>query len=204
MHRVGNFPPVAPWPARAGVSAALFAAVAALSGCAAMLPHSRTVTESPWQSFKEVQGVFDQIEPYKTTTEDLKDLNLDPTSNPNIAILNYSDVLRRFVPSPSVDAKSIDVAVMECIEAKTVCRGYEIDQRYMKRMRNGAFWADFLNFKRKTDIEGWRFTGVILIKGDKVIYKLTGGQPSIREYEESTSPMGPLQGIGESKLGRFF
>jgi hypothetical protein len=175
-----------------------------LAGCAGMLPHSRIVTDSPWQSFKEVQGVFDQIEPYKTTAEDLKDLNLDPGSNPNIAILNYSDVLRRFVPSPSVNAKSIDVAVMECIEAKTVCRGYEIDQKSMRRVRNGGFWMDFLNFKRKIDIEGWRFTGVILIKGDQVIYKLTGGQPSIREYEESTTPMGPLQGIGESKLGRFF
>ena len=45
-----------------------------------------------------------------------------------------------------------------------------------------------------------RFNGVILIKGDLVVYKLTGGQPVIHEYEESKNPLGPLQGIGESKL----
>jgi hypothetical protein len=183
---------------------ALAGLAAMLSGCVGMLPHTKTVTESPWQTFQEVQQVFDQIEPYKTTSVDLREMKLDPATNPNIAILNYSDVLRRFVPSPSINAKSIDLAVMECIEAKTVCRGYEIDQKSMKRVRNGGFWMDFLNFKRKIDIEGWRFTGVILVKGDQVIYKLTGGQPSIREYEESTTPMGPLQGRGESLLGRFF
>jgi hypothetical protein len=175
-----------------------------LSGCAGLLPRTKTVTESPWQTFNEVQEVFDSIQPYKTTAVDLKDLNLDPAINPNITILNYSDVLRRFVPSPAVNPKSIDTSVLECIEATTGCRGYEIDQRHMTRSRNGDFWMDFLNFRRKTDVEGWRFTGVILIKGDKVIYKLTGGQPSIREYEETRNPMGPLQGKGEGLLGRFF
>ena len=186
--------------------AALSAALALLlvTGCAQMLPHSKVVTDSPWQSYQEVQEVFDRIEPYKTTLEELKDLNLDPKANPNITLLNYSDVLRRFIPSPNMDAKTIDASVLECISVKTVCRGIEIDQRSMKRVRNGAFWADFLNFKRRIDIEGWRFNGMILLKGDTVVYKLTGGQPSIRESEENTTPMGPLQGIGESKLGRFF
>jgi hypothetical protein len=160
-----------------------------LSGCAAMLPKTKVVTHSPWQTYQEVQAVFDGIEPYKTTAVDLKELNLDPEINPNITILNYSDVLRRFAPGPSVSAKSIDTAVLECIEAKTSCRGYEIDQRYMTRNRNGEFWMDFLNFRRKVDIEG---------------YKLTGGQPSIRETEETRNPMGPLQGRGEGLLGRFF
>jgi hypothetical protein len=182
---------------------AAIAGAAAMAGCSSMLPHSKVVTESPWHSFQEVQAVFDQIQPYKTTLEDLKEYKLDPAANPNITILNYSDVLRRFVPSPTVDAKSIDASVQECIAAKTGCRGIEIDQKYMKRMRNGSFLLDMLNFKRKIDIEGWRFNGVILLKDNTVVYKITGGQPTIREYEENTQPMGPLQGIGESRLLRF-
>lgn len=186
---------------RGGCAACVLAVLTV--GCADLLPRSKTVTESPWASFEEVQAVFDRIEPYKTTAADLRELKLDPKANPNITILNYSDVLRRFIPSPSMDAKSIDASVLECIAARTVCRGIEIDQKSMRRNRNGSFWADFLNFKRKIDIEGWRFNGVILLKGDTVVYKLTGGQPAIRETEENTTPMGPFQGIGESRLLRF-
>ena len=147
--------------------------------------------------------MFDQIVPYQTTAADLKQLNLDPNGNPNITILNYSDVLRRFIPSPSISASDLDAGVRECITAKTTCRGYEIDQKSMKRIRNGNFWSDFLNFDRKIDIQGWRFNGVLLLKGNVVVYKLTGGQPSIQEYEENHTPLGPFQGIGESRLMRF-
>jgi len=83
-----------------------------------------------------------------------------------------------------------------------VCRGYEIDQRSMKRDRYGNFWLDVFNFRRKIDIVGWRFNGVILMREGMVVYKLTGGQPAIHEHEESTQPLGPFQGIGESRLLR--
>ena len=173
-----------------------------LAACGALLPRSTALTQSPWQSFEEAQGTFDRIIPYKTTVEELKELNLDPVSNPNITILNYSDVLRRFIPSPSVDAGNLDRGVQDCIEAKTICKGYEVDQRSMKRDRYGNFWLDLLNFKRKVDIVGWRFNGVILMRDGTVVYKLTGGQPAIHEHEENTQPLGPFQGIGESRLLR--
>lgn len=171
-----------------------------LAGCTSLLPRGETVTEGPWQNFQEAQQDFDKIIPYQTTVEDLKRLKLDPASNPNIAILNYSDVLRRFIPSPSINAHDLDPGVQECITAKTACKGYEIDQRTIRRKRDGNFWADFLNFSRKVDVVGWRFNGVILIKDKLVVYKLSGGQPSIHELEENKNPLGPFQGIGESKL----
>ena len=34
---------------------------------------------------------------------------------------------------------------------------------------------------------------VVLITDDVVVYKLTGGQPAIHEYEDSSNPLGPLQ-----------
>lgn len=171
-----------------------------LGGCSSLLPKGETETEGPWQTFWEAQQTFDKIIPHQTTVEALKQLKLDPESNPNVTILNYSDVLRRFIPSPTISASDLEPGVQECISAKTACKGYEIDQRVMKRNRYGNFWADFLNFKRKVDIVGWRFNGVILIKDNLVVYKLTGGQPAIREREESKNPLGPFQGLGESRL----
>lgn len=173
-----------------------------LGGCSSLLPKGETETEGPWQTFWEVQQTFDKIIPHQTTIEELKQLNLDPSSNSNVTILNYSDVLRRFIPSPSINAHDLDPGVLECIAAKTACKGYEIDQRVMKRKRYGNFWADVLNFERKVDIVGWRFNGVVLIKDNLVVYKLTGGQPSIREREENKNPLGPFQGFGERLLSR--
>lgn len=176
--------------------------VLALAGCAALLPRAKSLTESPWSSFQEVQALFDRIVPYETTREDLKSLGIDPDVNPNITLLNYSDVLRRFVPSPSINADDLDVGVRDCIAAKAICRGYELDQRSMRRQRDGNFVTDFLNFRRHTEITGWRFNGVLLLRDGVVVYKLSGGQPSIREQEENTNPLGPLQGIGESRIFR--
>ncbi len=197
----GSFPRKPPsWRRRA----AALLVLCALPGCAELLPRETNVTRSPWNSYEEAQKVFDDIVPNKTTTADLKDLSLDPSANPNITILNYSDVLRRFIPSPSINASDLDPGVRDCISAKTVCRGYEVEQKSIHKNRNGNFWSDFLNFHRKTDIEGWRFNGVILIKGNIVVYKLTGGQPSIREVEETHQPLGPFQGFGQSRMPKLF
>lgn len=172
--------------------------VAASAACSTLLPRSEALTDSPWQSFEEAQRAFDEIILHKTTVADLKRLKLDPASNPNVTILSYSDVLRRFIPSPSIDASSIDVGVQECLRAATHCQGYEVDHRVLKRNRYGNFWADLFNFRRKTDIVGWRFNAVVLITDDVVVYKLTAGQPAIHEHEESNNPLGPLQGAGDA------
>lgn len=173
------------------------------SACSTLLPESMGLVESPWKSYADAEQVFKGIVPHRTTVEDLKILGLDPLSNPNITILNYSDVLRRFVPSTSIDTHQLDSGVQECIKALSACSGYEIDHRLIQRKRYGNFLADFLNFKRKVDIVGWRFNAVLLIKDGVVIYKLTGGQPIIHQYEESFNPLGLLQGSGESgTIGR--
>lgn len=175
-----------------------------LAGCGGLLPRGDAVVEGPWQNFDEARKTFDQIVPHKTTVADLKALKLDPHVNPNILILSYSDVLRRFVPSPSINADDLDAGVRECIVAKTVCQGLEVNHQSIKRKRVGSFWLDFLNFKRHTDITGWRFNGVLLIKGDLVVYKLVAGQPIVREQEETRNPLGPLQSLGESEVRRRF
>lgn len=106
---------------RAGrVALGLFAVLVA--ACSSLLPRGESVTQGPWASFEEAQQAFDKIISRRTTVEELKQLKLDPASNPNITILNYSDVIRRFVPSPSVNAQELDDAVRECIAVKTLER----------------------------------------------------------------------------------
>ena len=169
-------------------------------GAAQCCRADKSASESPWQSYQDAQATFDRILPYKTTLEDLRALRLDPLQSPNITLLNYSDVLRRFIPSPATSPADLDQGVQDCIRTKRDCKGYEIDQKSIKRRRYGNFLADFLNFKRKVDIVGWRFNGVILIRDNLVVYRLTGSQPAIHELEESRNPLGPFQGLGESRL----
>ena len=191
-----HFPPVT-------ARFAAYLAALCLCGCAALLPDSKNVTESPWKSFDEAKQAFERITPYQTKVDDLKKLGFDPFVNPNITLLTYSDVLRRFVPSPVIREEELDGGIRDCILAKDACRAYEIDHSQIKRERYGNFWTDFLNFRRKVDVTGWRFNALIVLKNDLVIYKLWSGQPLIHQFEDSHNPLGPLQGAGESALGRI-
>lgn len=179
---------------------ALLPALLACLGCSGLLPKSTSVTKTPWATYREAQLNFDKIVPGKTTFAELKDLQLDPEANPNIVILNYSDILMRFLPNASISMADLDTGVRECITAKTVCRGYTINQKTVFRNREGNFLADVLGFRRETVVTGWSFNGLVLLKADVVVYKLTGGQPQILEHENVNSPLGPFMGIGQ----RFF
>jgi len=172
-----------------------------VAGCSTLLPSSKKVTASPWQSYREAQLTFDKIIPGQTTELELKSLQLDPEAHPNIAILNYSDVLLRFMPHASISLDDLDAAVRECIGAKIVCKGFEFSQSNVNRHRNGNFFADVLGFARATQITGWEFHGLLLLKNGVVIYKLTGGKPSIAQHEVSRNPLGPVQSIGQKLLG---
>jgi hypothetical protein len=82
-----------------------------------------------------------------------------------------------------------------------VCRGLEINQRLVRKHRNGSFWLDVFGFKRETHIEGFRFNALVLLKDGVVVYKLTGGQPVIQESEHTQNPLGPVQSIGSKLTG---
>jgi hypothetical protein len=171
-----------------------------LAGCAGLLPQAKTTQDSPWKSFQDARDAYEKIAPYKTTRTELKELGFDPMASANVAVIDYTEILRRFYPSAAVPAGSIDRGVEECVAARENCRGFEVNIRNVQRKRNGNFFLDFLNFRRHTEITGWHFQAVILMKGDVVVYKLWNGQPAIHETEDSKNPLGPLQGIGERSL----
>ncbi len=172
------------------------------AGCTGMLPAAKNAVEGPWRSFEEARITFLQIIPYQTTRAELDAIGLNPSRNPNITLLNYSDVIRRFVPPGGVDGYSLDPGVMDCIRVRSDCQGYELDQKTLRRDRYGNFWLDFFNFNRKTMTTGWEFNAVWLVKNEVVVYKLIGGKPQVREDESRRNPLGPLQGIDTWSLPR--
>ena len=167
-----------------------------LSACSNLLPKEKAITVGIWDSYEEAQSTFDKITPYYTTLDELRTLNLSAEVNSNVSILTYADITSRFINGLAIDGYEIDSGVKDCILAKTSCTGYEINESFLSSKRYGNFWADLLNFKRKTDIRGWRFNGIILVNDQVVIYKLSSGQPSIHEKKEKNNPLGPLQSGG--------
>jgi hypothetical protein len=175
-----------------------------VAGCSSLLPKSKEVTASPWQTYQDAQETFDKIIPGQTTIADLRMMSLDPSANANIAILNYADVMRKFMLNQSFSINDLDDGVRQCVLAKIVCRGFEITQSSVQKQRMGNVALDVLGFHRETHTAGWRFNGLILLKDDVVVYKLTGGQPVIQQTEENQNPLGPVQAIGSRITGVSF
>lgn len=160
-----------------------------------MLPSARQTTESPWQNYNKAKDAFDKIKPNLTTPADLSALGFDPLTLPNIKLLTHLDIINRFVPNQSIRIEDIDQEIQDCLRAKKSCRGYEIAPEFISNKRYGNVFLDLFNFKRKNKITGWRFEALIVIIGDRVVYKISGGSPIILKYEEKTNPLGPLQDI---------
>jgi hypothetical protein len=175
-----------------------------VGGCSSLLPKSKEVTASPWQTYQDAQDTFDKIIPGQTTIAELRNMSLDPALNANIAILNYADVMRKFMLNQSFSINDLDNGVRDCVMAKIVCRGFEISQSSVQKQRMGNVVFDVLGFYRETHTAGWRFNGLILLKDDIVVYKLTGGQPVIQQTEENQNPLGPVQAIGSKITGVSF
>ncbi len=176
-----------------------------LQGCSTMLlPKSKEVTASPWTTYQAAQETFDKIVPGQTTIADLRQMALDPAENPNIAILNYADVMRKFMLNQSFAVSDLDQGVRDCVMAKVACRGFEVTQSMVNKERQGNVVLDVLGFYRETQTSGWRFNGLILLKENVVIYKLTGGQPILQGTEENKNPLGPVQALGQRMTGITF
>jgi hypothetical protein len=169
-----------------------------LAGCSSLLPRSESSVRTEWHSFDEAKAAIEQLEPHRTTREDLRAGGLDPYVNPNVELLNYSDVLRRF-PLAGAPAR-LDPGLRECLEAGQRCTGYSISLNQQHKDRVGPFLLDLLAFKRETLNTGWTFNAIVLLVNDKVVYALYGGKPTILEKETSVEPLGPLQSWDASSV----
>lgn len=177
-------------------TASIAGAVLVLSGCTSLLPDAKQDTQTPWHSYADAQGMFEKIVPGKTRLSDLKELGVDPAQTSNVAHLSHADLLRRLLPAAAYDIRYLDPGLQECIKSQNACFAYQIEQLSLDRKRFGNFWLDFFNFKRQTNVSGWQFDAIVVIKGDTVVYKQWSGKPSVHQLEVESSPLGPFQSIG--------
>jgi len=169
--------------------------ICGLSGCASSkyLPSSKDLTRSPWNSYDEIKAAFDQIQPYQTDTTKLKELGFAPEVTPNVQILNYLDIIQRFLPNQSITTKDLDGGLQDCLASRDHCQAYEIRIHHTDAERYGNVMADLFNFRRRTTITGWEFQALIVLKDDLAVYKLYSGRPNINEFRDRKNPLGPLQ-----------
>lgn len=169
------------------------ALVLTTTGCRSLFPSESKTSRTPWQNFDEAQAAFDKIVPHKTSVDELKMLGFDPSSTPNIKILTYLDLIQRFIPNQSITLDDLQPDVRACIEAKDYCHAYELELDLTKNKRYGNLALDVFGFKKKTKITGWSFKALIIVKDDRVAYKIRSGQPNIERYEKKLKPLGPFQ-----------
>lgn len=148
-----------------------------------------------WTNFDAAEEAFNRIIPHQTRVEDLKVLGFDPHTTPNIEILNYLDIIQRFIPNSSITKEDLHKDVRDCIESKEGCMGYELDLDIIRKRRFGNLVLDMTGFTKKTKVYGWNYKALILIKDGIVVYKLRSGQPNVDKIERKIKPLGPLQEI---------
>jgi hypothetical protein len=164
-----------------------------LTGCKSLFSHGESATGSRWKSYDKVEATFKTIIPYHTTVEDLQTMGFDPKISPNVKLLTYVDIIQTFMPSPAIRMQDLPDAVSECIKAKENSRAYLVELEDIHDQRHGNLFLDIFGFSRKTHVTGWRFKGLILIKGDLVLYKLVSGEPRVSRDVNRVKPLGPLQ-----------
>jgi hypothetical protein len=176
-------------------------AIALLAGCEALLPRAVTQTQVGWASYEDAQRTIERVVPFQTRVAELAAMGLTPQANPSITILTYSDILQRFAAGTALQTEEFDRGIRECLLAGKRCSAYSIAVAVVKRDRTGNFWLDSLNFKRVTDVTGWRFNALIIMVDDLVVYTLYGGHPKLSDQEVVRNPLGPLQGWGDQVPG---
>ena len=167
------------------------------TGCKAFLPREDDRPKNAWTNFYDAQRAFDQIAPHQTSLQDLHQMGFDHGKTPNLKILTYLEIIERFIPNNSISLEDLDPDVRNCIESKDCCQAYELDLNILHKQRFGNVFLDIFGFKKSTQITGWNFKALVLIKDELVIYKLRSGQPNIDRVQKKVQPLGPFQELDD-------
>jgi hypothetical protein len=168
-----------------------------LSACASwgVLPSTKETTESPFESYRSAEDAFNKVRPYVTTAKELKARGFDPYTTPNIKVLNYLDLVPRFLPQQSMKSDDLDPAVQACLTARDKCTGWLAEPSTSSKDRTGNVALDVLGFERETTSTGWKASMLLLLQDNVVVYKLWSGTPTILEVKTEKKPLGPLQDL---------
>jgi len=179
------------------VRLASLSAAVLLAGCAHLLPDASSDASPSFTTFDAAQRAFERIVAYRTTTAELKEIGFDPTTH-NVRVIPYPDLVSRLAPNSGIALAELDPGIRDCLLARSQCLAYEFHLARETRVREGDFLLDFLSFKRTTAITGWRFDALVVVRGDIVLFRNSGGEPHNDRTECQSNPLGPLQSGGES------
>ncbi|MES2950826.1 MAG: hypothetical protein V4858_20005 [Pseudomonadota bacterium] len=170
-----------------------------ISGCSSLLPVSHSDT-STFQSFDEARTAVASLVPMKSTKGGAEANGVDFAKLPNTKILTHSDIVRLLVPTGLLKREDLEPGILVCLEARDACNGLDINASRITKTRTGNFFADFINYRQRTETKGWRFNALILYVNDLVVYRSWGGQPKVDELDVATKPLGPFQDIGPAMV----
>ncbi len=176
---------------------------ASLVGCASLLPRGSSEQPSGFDSFEAAQRALERVVPFQTTVAELASLGFDPEGGRNVTRVPYPDVVTRLAPHPGVPLETLDAGVRACVAAQAQCRAYVFHLGGQTQRREGSFWLDFFNFRRTTTVSGWRFDGLVVVRGDLVVFRNFGGEARIDRTERQVNPLGPLQRLGDTAGARI-
>jgi len=171
----------------------IFTATLIVSGCASLLPRSKSVTNSPWKTYKGVVNAYNKVVPHKSTVAEIKKLGFDIYSTSNLKVLSYVDIA---VATSSLKREGLGNGIEACLLVRDMCTGYVFEPQVANSNRYGNFWLDTFNFRRKTKESGWKFRASFLIVDDVVVEKFWYGEPVVDRDKEVVNPLGPFQDIG--------
>lgn len=176
----------------------VFAAL--VSGCTSLLPVSHSDT-STFKSFDEARDAVVALVPKQSTKRVVDAGGIDFAAQPNTRFLTHADIVRLMVPAGVLTRQDLEPGIVACLEARDACNGLEITASKIEKRRTGSFFADFINYRQRTETKGWRFNALILYVGDTVVYRSWGGQPKVDELDVTTKPLGPFQDMGPALVG---
>ena len=116
-------------------------------------------------------------------------------------MLNYLDLVPRFLPQQSLRQEDLDPAVRACLSGRDRCVGWLAEPSVQVSDRTGSVPLDVLGFERETVSSGWKASMLLLIQDGVVVYKLWSGTPSITETKRDTKPLGPFQDLSGAAAG---
>jgi hypothetical protein len=161
-----------------------------------LLPHQTSINTSHFGSYVEVETAYNDIVPGQTLVSDLGKMGFDSATNANVEVLSYLGVIERFMPRDSIRFDRLDPAVQGCIEARDRCSAFVFRPQRLEQERQGNILLDLLGFERTTLNHGWSAEVTLLVENGRVAYKVMSGRPRIEDYNNTVSPLGPLQDLG--------
>ncbi len=174
----------------------LLSITALLSACGSLLPSEQATVSSVFRDYGDAESRYSQAVPGVTHRPELFSLGFDPLANGNGRLLSFLDVRTMFI-QPNIPIDYLPDSLVTCLQAKERCTGYAFEFTQTDTQRVGSFWADVLNFRKNREMKGWTFRAVFVLVDDKLVHKVSNGEPQIRRMQVERNPLGPLQGAGE-------